>query len=241
MFPPRCAVCDALLAPEEIAEGIHAACRNKLRPVGEDYCMHCGRPLERAVEYCRDCESGIAGQDFSGGERTVFSDIEQGRGVFEYCGAVKKMMYRFKYSNRREYARFLRQEAFLRWGGWLRASGVEAVVPVPMHRRKKRRRGYNQAALLAKALAGELGVAYLPNAVERTCDTTPLKELNRKERKKILKNAFHAPKNIVQYKRVLLVDDIYTTGSTAEAVAHQLRLAGVERVYFLAACIGREF
>ncbi len=234
VFPPRCAVCDALLAPEEIAEGIHAECRNKLKSVGEDYCMHCGRPLERAgEEYCRDCGEGIR-------RSSLFSDIEQGRGVFEYCGAVKKTMYRFKYSNRREYVRFLQQAAFLRWGGWLRASGVEAVVPVPMHRRKKRRRGYNQAALLAKALAGELGVPYLPNAVERICDTTPLKELNRKERKKILKNAFQAPKNIVQYKRVLLVDDIYTTGSTAEAVAHQLRLAGVERVYFLAACIGRD-
>lgn len=242
VFPPRCAVCDALLAPEEIEDCIHAECRNKLTFVGEHYCMHCGRPLEReGQEYCSDCGRGIAGSDFPGRGQNAFSCIEQGRGVFEYCGALKKTMYRFKYSNRREYARFLRQAACGRWGDWLLASGVEAVIPVPMYRGKKRRRGYNQAALFAEALAGQMGVVYLPNAVVRTRDTRPLKELNEKERKNILKNAFQTTKNIVQYKKVLLVDDIYTTGSTAEAVASQLLLAGVEKVYFLAACIGRGF
>lgn len=242
VFPPRCAVCDALLAPEEIEKGIHAACREKLTFVGECYCMHCGRPLEReGQEYCSDCQKGIAGQNFPDRRQNIFSWIEQGRGVFEYRGALKKTMYRFKYSNRREYARFLRQAACERWGDWMLASGVEAVVPVPMYRGKERRRGYNQAALLAKALAVQMGVVYLPNIVARTRDTRPLKELNDKERKNILKNAFQITKNSVQYKRVLLVDDIYTTGSTAEAVASQLRLAGVEKVYFLAACIGRGF
>ena len=74
--------------------------------------------------------------------------------------------------------------------------------------------------------------------VIRTKDTAPLKELNDLERKNNLKTAFHVKENIVQYKKVLLVDDIYTTGTTADAVTDALRGAGIENVYFLAICIG---
>lgn len=235
LFPPRCAVCDGLLAPEELAHGIHGGCAGKLIPVGEHYCMHCGRPLDvKEREYCYDC----ARRQSPDGR--PFSYFVQGRAVFEYRGEAKTMMYRFKYSNRREYAAFLADAACERWGRWIAANGVEAVVAVPMYRGKERRRGYNQAALFARALAEREGLSFLPGAVLRTRNTKPQKGLNDGERKNNLKNAFHFSHFIVQYKKVLLVDDIYTTGSTAEAVAEQLAHAGLE-VYFLAACIGRGF
>ncbi|MCM1105984.1 MAG: ComF family protein [Blautia sp.] len=237
LFPPRCAVCDGLLAPEEFSAGIHGACAKKLFPVGENFCMHCGQPLGGDREYCLDC----AGRFLQGraGSKEPLSYIAQGRGVFEYRGAVKKTMYRFKYSNRREYAVFLGRAAGERWGDWIAANGIEAVVPVPMYRGKKRRRGYDQAELLAKALAGHMGLVCETKALKRTVNTKPQKKLNVEERKNNLKNAFQTAPFIVQYKRVLLVDDIYTTGSTVEAAAKELRRAGVEQVYFLAACIGR--
>ncbi|MCM1431829.1 MAG: ComF family protein [Muribaculaceae bacterium] len=236
LFPPRCAVCDGLLAAEEFSAGIHGACGKKLFPVGESFCMHCGQPLGGGKEYCLDC----AGRFFHGRAGSgEISYIVQGRGVFEYRGAVKKTMYRFKYSNRREYAAFLGEAAARRWGDWIFANGIEAVVPVPMYRGKKRRRGYDQAELFAGELAGRMGLVCESRALKRTVNTRPQKKLNVEERKNNLKNAFQTAPFIVQYKRVLLVDDIYTTGSTVEAAAKELRRAGVEQVYFLAACIGR--
>ena len=95
--------------------------------------------------------------------------------------------------------------------------------------------------MFAKKLADALGLAYEPAAVQRIVDTKPQKELGDEERKNNLKNAFHVEKFIVKYKYILLVDDIYTTGSTAEAVARQLLAAGVEKVFFLSVCIGNGY
>ena len=154
---------------------------------------------------------------------------------------AKKMMYRFKYGNRRTYADFFADEAQKQYGDWITGKSVEAVVPVPMYRKKEKQRGYNQADVFAKKLADALGLAYEPAAVQRIVDTKPQKELGDEERKNNLKNAFHVEKFIVKYKYILLVDDIYTTGSTAEAVARQLLAAGVEKVFFLSVCIGNGY
>lgn len=151
------------------------------------------------------------------------------------------MMYRFKYGNRRTYADFFADEAQKQYGDWITGKSVEAVVPVPMYHKKEKQRGYNQADVFAKKLADTLGLAYEPAAVQRIVDTKPQKELGDEERKNNLKNAFHVEKFIVKYKYILLVDDIYTTGSTAEAVARQLLAAGVEKVFFLSVCIGNGY
>ena len=151
------------------------------------------------------------------------------------------MMYRFKYGNRRTYADFFADEAQKQYGDWITGKSVEAVVPVPMYRKKEKQRGYNQVDVFAKKLADALGLAYEPAAVQRIVDTKPQKELGDEERKNNLKNAFHVEKFIVKYKYILLVDDIYTTGSTAEAVARQLLAAGVEKVFFLSVCIGNGY
>lgn len=251
LFPPRCAVCDKLLEPEDIRRAgnpgevsgyVHRACAKMLYPVGHPLCMHCGRPLDSDTrEYCYDCSRSFArsNQPYWDGRQPSY--IRQGRAVFVYEGLVKKTMYRFKYSNRREYAAFLADAACVRWGGWMRQREIEAVVPVPMFWRKERRRGYNQAALFARELAGRMGYVYVPDMVKRIRDTTPQKELNDTERENNLKKAFQMADFIVQYSHILLVDDIYTTGSTAEAVAEELYKAGMRDIYFLAACIGKGF
>ena len=151
------------------------------------------------------------------------------------------MMYRFKYGNRRTYAAFFADEAEKQCGDWIKRIGVEAVVPVPMYRKKERQRGYNQAAIFARELADAFGLACEPGAGKRIIDTKPQKELGDAERENNLKNAFQAEEFIVKYKYILLVDDIYTTGSTAEAVARQLLAVGVEKVFFLSVCIGNGY
>ena len=107
-----------------------------------------------------------------------------------------------------------------------------------MYDRKKRRRGYNQAEMIARELACIWGVPLEKNAVKRIRNTKPQKLLSDEERKNNLKKAFQAAEFIVKYKKILLVDDIYTTGSTVEAVACELMRCGVEQVFFLTLCTG---
>ena len=121
---------------------------------------------------------------------------------------------------------------------WMQKRGIEVIVPVPMYAPKQRKRGYNQATAFAKELSRQTGIPVDEGLVIRVKDTTPQKELDDIERKNNLKSAFQNKKSIVQYSHVLVVDDIYTTGSTVEAVAEELIKIGVRRVYVLSICIG---
>jgi ComF family protein len=225
LFPPRCVVCGEIM---EQGEGqIHKECRKKLFPAAEPVCMHCGRPVaSQRMEYCYDC----------GRKKEFF--FRQGRSLYLYKGDIKKSMYRFKYSNKREYGRFFADEAVEMWGSWLERIRPDVIVPVPMYRKKEKRRGYNQAAVFARQLSQKTGIP-VAKAVSRIRDTRPQKELNDTERKNNLKNAFQNGKIIVKYNKILLVDDIYTTGSTADAVSEVLLAAGAEEIYFLCICIGK--
>ena len=194
--------------------------------------MHCGRPvLSDLVEYCFDCEK----KKKRGDKDTFF----QGKSLLLYKGVVKQTMYRFKYSNKREYGTFFAELAMEQWGEWLFRCEIDAIVPVTMFRRKKRMRGYNQAEVFGRELAKYLRVPMDRNVVIRKKDTRPMKELNDIERENNLRNAFQIARNIVKYKKILLVDDIYTTGSTADEVSRVLLEAGVEKIYFLSICMGQ--
>lgn len=257
LFPPRCVVCDEILAPEEIKKGIHPACENKLYPVTGAVCMHCGRPLghikspkrslpstkkesiennlpdhlkiESVREYCEECHrKGYV----------KHSNIIQGNALYLYKGAVKNSMYRLKYANKREYAEYFAEKAVQNYGGRIKNQQLEAIISVPMYEKKQKKRGYNQAETFAAALSLRIGIPVDEKYVKRIKDTTPQKELTGKERKNNLENAFQIQKNIVKYNKVLIVDDIYTTGCTAEAVAKELKKNGTSEVYLLTICIG---
>ena len=235
LFPRRCPVCDEILEPENVKKGIHSVCESKLYPIHGAVCMHCGRPLgdnnpeDFTKEYCYDCMR-------KGYDRRSY--IKQAKALYVYKGAIKQSMYRFKYSNKQEYAVFFAGRAVKEQGGWLRRIGAEVIVPVPLHRKKQRKRGYNQAEVFANEISKQTGIPVDTTLVRRVVDTAPQKVLNDLQRKNNLKNAFHSEKNVVQYKCIVVVDDIYTTGSTAEAVAKELIKRGTHRVYLLTVCIG---
>lgn len=240
-FPARCPVCDEILEPEEIEQGIHSACKNKLYPILGAVCMHCGRPIgdynpsnkeseyESTREYCYDCIAKCYDRR---------SNIRQAKALYLYKGAMKTSMYRFKYSNKREYASFFAKQVAKRYGTWMQRMGIEVIVPVPMYSRKQKKRGYNQAESFAKEISKCTAIPTDANLVRRVMDTAPQKGLGEKQRKNNLKNAFQSGKNVVQYNCAMVVDDIYTTGSTAEAVAHELIKQGTHRVYLMTVCIG---
>lgn len=195
----------------------------------QPYCLHCGCPLpDPSLEYCADC-------------RKHTSFVEQGRSLFLYRGEVRRSMYRLKYANRRTYARFLAEEAAERLGAWIQKQKIELLIPVPMYRKKQRHRGYNQAAVFAKELEWITGIPCDVHAVSRIKDTQPQKELSGRDREKNVKNAFQVCDFVVKYKRILIVDDIYTTGATIEAVAAELKRSGAGQIFVLTACIGSNF
>ena len=226
VYPPRCPVCDEIVAFEDRGM-VHPECRKKLFYITGAVCMKCGQPVDNArVEFCFDC-----------GKK--HHHYRQGKGVFLYKGDIKQTMYRFKYSNKREYAAFFAGIATEQYTEWMQRIGAEVIVPVPMYRRKQKLRGYNQAEVFARELSRRTGIPYRMDLVSRTRDTKPQKNLNDTERKNNLKNAFHVSQDIVKYRYILLVDDIYTTGSTVDAIAQAILQTGVIDIYSLSICIGK--
>ncbi|MGN0342923.1 MAG: double zinc ribbon domain-containing protein [Roseburia sp.] len=223
LFPRRCPLCDQVIPMDRL---ICEPCSGKLPYLREPLCKKCGKSLsDDRTEYCRDCS------------RKAHS-FRAGRAVFSYEGRMRESLYRFKYANRREYGAFYGEQAAILYGSWIKRCGVEAVIPVPLHRKRRQKRGYNQAEIFARELADRVGLPVRTDLVSRVVNTRPQKELDVEQRRKNLKKAFTINRSIVQLRKVLLVDDIYTTGSTVDAVTQVLRDAGVEEIYVLCISIG---
>lgn len=146
-----------------------------------------------------------------------------------YGGALASAIKRFKYSDRADLAEPL--GTLLVLAAHDVQLTADAVVPVPLHPRKLRARGYNQSALLAKSIAASLGAPFLPRALVRTRDTRPQASLDRADRSTNLAGAFRAPRaELVRGRHIVLVDDVVTTGATLHACREALLSAGAARV-----------
>ena len=223
LYPPRCPVCDNVVPIWE--EGICKECLNKVRYVVPPFCLKCGKHLENSdEEYCEDCK----------GRSHAFV---AGRALYEYK-SVAKAIYRFKYGARCEYSEVFGEEMAYYLGQFLRDRKVEALLPVPMYRKKEKRRGYNQSALLARVIGKHAKIPVYEDFIVRIRDTRPQKLLNPEERLNNLKKAFILKENGVKLKVVVIIDDIYTTGSTIDEMAKVLISGGVQQVYFLTLAIG---
>ena len=223
LFPRRCPICDKPVDKM----GCYACkkCQITLQYVHSPYCMKCGKELkENTKEYCEDCEN-------------VQHYFDRGRALYEY-NSIKTAIYRFKYEGRREYADFFGKELNRQFGEQIKEWKADAIVPVPLHLEREKRRGYNQAALIAKVLGKELNIPVNENIIRRVKATLPQKQVNGKERQNNLKNAFKIGQNDVKLNTVVVVDDIYTTGATMDAVAECLKSAGVGKVYWISLTIG---
>lgn len=222
LFPLRCPFCDGIV--ESFGEKVCRQCAGKPRLLTPPYCMKCGKKLWDEGELCADCRE----------KKHVFA---RGRALYEYESAAGAL-YRLKYGGRQEYADFFGEEMALYLGGFIREIRPDALIPIPLHGRRMRRRGYNQAALLARALGRYLDIPVEEKCLARVKNTVPLKRLNPKERQNNLKRAFNIEQNDVKLKTVIIVDDIYTTGSTVDEAARTLAACGVERIYFVTLACG---
>lgn len=231
LFPPRCPFCDRVmftsifLPPEMVCD----SCSRLPEYVQEPVCKKCGKPLDdEQQEYCYDCIH----------QRRAFI---QGKALWVYQGAVRESISRFKYNGRQEYAKYYAGELLRVHGEWIKRQGIDALVPIPLSRQRMRQRGFNQAELIARELSVQSKIPEYGKLLVRVRDTRAQKELNDKERKNNLKKAFKTMSNKVQLYHILLIDDIYTTGSTMNEAAEELKRAGAKEVYCLSVSIGRGY
>jgi ComF family protein len=224
LYPRRCPVCHDIAVPG--GSRICNVCREKLKPITGPRCFRCSKPLKREEqEYCKDCR------------KTRLFD--QGIGIFPYGSVLQESLFKLKYGKRQEYGSFYGQIAAVYSREIIRNWGVEIIIPIPLHRKRMEKRGYNQAELIAEALGKTLCIPVDSRLMKRKVNTRPQKELDYRERKQNMKNAFFL-KGENRYRRILLVDDIYTTGSTIEAAAELLKRNGAENVFFLTIAMGAD-
>ena len=165
-----------------------------------------------------------------------------GHSLWVYDAVSSESVFHYKYSGKQSYADFYAEAMVCFYGEWIDSLQVQQIIPVPLSRQKLKIRGYNQAGILAEKIGDKLQIPVNNSGLFRIHSTAPQKELGKAEREKNLRDAFRAnEKHLTDIRRVLLIDDIYTTGSTVNYCAGALRAAGVEKVWFLTLCTGAVF
>lgn len=233
IFPPVCVVCNGILKKGE--KHICVECRKRLPRVTEPFCQKCGKPIFALEQtYCLDCEKNIQK-----------SALEKGRALWLYDEQMKHAMAQIKYQGIQEHIDFFAEQVVESFSREIERWKVERLVPVPLFWRRRWFRGYNQAELLAEGIGKRLQIPVLSNVLQRGKQTKPQKGLLPEQRRQNVSSAFcislEKRNELTGVKTVLLVDDIYTTGATLEACGRVLHEAGVQRVYFICLCIGRDF
>jgi len=209
LFPPRCVGCRV------VGSLLCAKCRDEFELVEPPLCPHCGRPSPRG-RLCPLCQRDPL-------------RIDGVRSVAYFDGILREAIHHFKYYNKQALAVPLGR---LMGDYWEKAPlPAEVIVPVPLHQDRLRERGYNQAALLARELGKNVGLPVSENSVMRVRATRPQVELDAQERKENVSDAFRCSNTELKGARVLLVDDVCTTGSTLEACSIALRQVGVRSVW----------
>lgn len=181
-------------------------------------CAGCDASLDSPGAFCAACA-------------VLVEPVSDSGAVFEYGGPIADAIQRFKYGGRSEMGGVL--GALMAAGAKGRVGEVDAIVPVPLHWRRRRARGYDQAALLAKPVAKSLGVPLMLRGLRRVRHTPSQVDLPHHERQRNIAGAF-APTRLAGLcglSRVLLIDDVRTTGATLRAASEALRAGGVSEVH----------
>ncbi len=222
VLPPHCLTCDA---PVDVQGSLCGACFATLSFVTAPHCARCGVPFPHAGTgpLCPACE----------GRPPAF---EAARAALRYDAGARRLILPFKHADRTEIAGPLARH--MAHAGAALLARAEVVVPVPLHCRRLLSRRYNQAALLSGWLARQAGLPHLPDLLRWSRPTPPLGERGAAERAALLDGAFAVSRRgaaRVAGRRVLLVDDVMTSGATAESCARALLAAGAGAVDVLAA------
>ncbi len=224
VFPPRCPLCGEGLSSQV---GLCSSCWNELAIPGEPACALCQRPFSDSVSEGAICAPCMA-------EPPTHDGIAAGT---LYNDASRRLVLAYKHGHRLALAPMLARLMVLKLSG---VDGDWLVLPVPLHRWRLWRRGFNQAALLAGEIARAKGARLLVDGLERRKPTPMLGGLGRKARARALSGAIGVnPKRTgpLRGAKIVLVDDVLTSGATSHACVSALKRAGAEKVVI--ACFAR--
>lgn len=227
LYPEKCVVCHRILKDSGSGK-LCDVCRFQIRPVEEPRCARCSKALaDVREELCGDCR----------GKRFY---VERGFALYPYDEQMQRAIRNLKYGGEMAGGVFFAGQMAERYGNWVNALSPEVLIPVPIHKKRMRFRGFNQAARLAVEIGAALGIPVDENYLVRTENTKPQKGLDSRERFQNLQKGFAVrERDGAGYESVLLIDDIYTTGATLESCGKALKEAGTKRIFFLCLCIGR--
>lgn len=223
LYPRRCPICDDIILPK--GKLVCDTCFSVLKVLKEPLCFKCGkRLLSYDNSLCASCSK-------------TSHYFDKAYSLWEYDDIAKKSISRFKYKGRREYAEFYADELYNHFNLTLTSLNLSLLIPIPIHKNRLRVRGFNQAELISTALSEKLKLPHTTDYLIRIKDTVAQKGLDPLSRKKNLNKAFSINKDSSFYNQyienVLLIDDIFTTGSTVDACSKVLKEAGILRVFAL--------
>lgn len=216
-LPPRCPGCGAVTAAQHL---FCIACWQSLRFLGDPCCARCGLPFDYDGGEGAECGACIADPP----------PFDRMRAAVAYGPVARKVVLALKYGGRPGAAETLGHFMQRHLAG---ISKTALVAPVPLHRWRIWSRGYNQAALMASALARRGGLEVELDLLRRVKGGPPMRGMGRRERALAVRGAFALSQRgaaLVQGREIVLVDDVFTTGATARACAKLLKRSGAARV-----------
>lgn len=228
VVPPRCHFCDAIL---EVGTRplICKRCMATL-PRRQKCCPKCGGEIEYEDGYpqCYTCQS--AGRHYDGA-----------MSAFEYKGLIRQCILKYKFSLREAYASSLAFVPAQDICTFFEGVNVDFLTHVPSHKNKRRKRGFDNAGLLAREISRLTGIPHEEKILVKVRDTKNQSELHRRERAKNVKGAYQvSAKKKVKGKKIILIDDVFTTGFTTMEVARQLKKAGAAYVFVYTVATGSQ-
>ncbi|HHE38551.1 MAG TPA: ComF family protein [Candidatus Cloacimonetes bacterium] len=217
IFPKNCLNCNSGLDQNE--DIICRNCESSLVFLSESICKVCGKPLENNI--CKTCSNT---EHF----------FDKARSVFLFEKTLRNVIHNLKYEEMTKIGKYLGKFASVYLKENNPFENIDFIAPVPLHKVKKRIRGFNQSEYISRKIAADMNWNHIPDLVLRKRFTDSQTRLSRAGRQKNVSNAFLLNKKYdMKNKNILLIDDVFTTGSTVNSISKHLKDNGVNKVFVL--------